>query len=257
LFIGKSGRSLGMMPFAGKPGELRPLAFAQAPDHVFHSFKSPGDLHRYLEEDFPQMEVMRRLPSESASAWCTGPGSAFPHARWCNRASVWIGDTGIALLGDALHSFPPDLGQGVNAGLTDVMRLLALWPDGETLKSSSLVRNCLDSFSDSQAAEAEAICRLLPIGFPYQYNLPNSLAKLVFYGDFMLRMLCWKGLPWLFSPPVVVQVTQAPPAKYTDILHRHRKNTQWLCLISAAILGSSAIVAMVLRNPSFSLRSRI
>ena len=30
---------------------------------------------------------------------------------------------GVILMGDALHSFPPDLGQGVNSGLEDVVEL--------------------------------------------------------------------------------------------------------------------------------------
>jgi 2-polyprenyl-6-methoxyphenol hydroxylase-like FAD-dependent oxidoreductase len=40
---------------------------------------------------------------------------------------------GILLLGDALHAFPPDLGQGVNSGLEDVVEL----------------NNCLDDSNDS------------------------------------------------------------------------------------------------------------
>ena len=32
-------------------------------------------------------------------------------------------DTGVVLLGDACHAFPPDAGQGVNAGFQDVIAL--------------------------------------------------------------------------------------------------------------------------------------
>ena len=39
----------------------------------------------------------------------------------------------LLLLGDALHAFPPDLGQGVNSGLEDVVEL----------------NNCLDDSNDS------------------------------------------------------------------------------------------------------------
>merc|ERR1719373_1257319 len=97
----------------------------------------------------------------------------------------------------------------------DVASLLEIWPQDAC--NPSLVQESLQLFSKCQSPEAEAICNLLPIGFPYQYNLPASFAKFKFYTEFLVRVLSWKLLPWFFYPPVVFQVTTAPPLKYTTI----------------------------------------
>lgn len=244
--LGKSGRSFALLPFAGKAGEPRPLSFAQAPEHIFHSFKYPADLFTYLDEDFPQIEARKRLLPGSASALCSSGGSVFPHARWCTRASAWIGSIGVALLGDSLHCFPPDLGQGVNAGLSDLTCLLSLWPSDTT--DRVLIQQCLKSYSELQAPEAEAICKLLPIGMPYQYNLPNSCAKYSFFANFLCRMLAWKLAPAIFDAPVVFQVTQAPPVKYTEIHRRHQRNTRMLLATFATCSSVSLAVLTFCRR---------
>lgn len=234
---------LSLLPFAGKAGESRPIAFSQPSSHPYHNFKSPEELYRYLDEEFPQMEARKRLSAASASAWCTGKGSTFPSARWCNKASTWIGGAGVALLGDSLHCFPPDLGQGVNAGMSDIMCLLDLWPEDTCSRDG--VKKCLQTFSDKQAPEAEAICKLLPIGMPYQYNLPHSFEKFSFFASFLIRMLAWKAAPSVFYPPVVFQVTQAPPVKYTEVLKNHHTNNFRLALsFVAATCGTVAVVSL-------------
>ncbi|CAK0800585.1 unnamed protein product [Prorocentrum cordatum] len=182
------------------------------------------------------MEARERLSPGSASAWCTGEGTTFPHARWCSRASAWVADCGVALLGDSLHCFPPDLGQGVNAGLSDVSSLLALWP--QDASSPESIQRALEAYHDQQAPEAEAICRLIPIGMPYQYNLPQSFAKFAFFGYLLTRVLANMLMPSFITPPVVFQVTTAPPLRYTHILECHRANTHRLLVVAAVTLSS-------------------
>lgn len=189
------------------------------------------------------MDAPHRLPPGSLSAWCNTAGTAFPHARWCTCASAWVYGAGVALLGDSLHCFPPDLGQGVNAGFCDVTCLLALWPTDST--NPAMMQKCLESYSQQQSPEAEAMCKLLPIGMPYQYALPRSFAKVAFFVGFLVRVLAWKSLPALFYPPVVFQVTQAPPVKYTEILERHHKNTRlFIASLAAASCGILAAVRL-------------
>ena len=58
----------------------------------------------------------------------------FPNPQCSNTMQFSLQkNKGILLLGDALHAFPPDLGQGVNSGLEDVVEL----------------NNCLDDSNDS------------------------------------------------------------------------------------------------------------
>jgi len=45
---------------------------------------------------------------------------------------------GVVLIGDALHSFPPDTGQGVNAAFCDVMALKASFEEAAQARSQSM-----------------------------------------------------------------------------------------------------------------------
>lgn len=47
------------------------------------------------------------------------PGT-FPAPQFVRTLATEVGGTGFAILGDAAHAFPPDLGQGVNSALEDV-----------------------------------------------------------------------------------------------------------------------------------------
>uniref|UniRef100_A0A7S1AC20 FAD-binding domain-containing protein n=1 Tax=Noctiluca scintillans TaxID=2966 RepID=A0A7S1AC20_NOCSC len=225
---GKSGQSVAMLPFSGARGEPRPLSFARTADSILHNLATPDAVYAYLDEEFPQLEARKRLSFAAASAWCSSPGSTFPRARWCNRASVVVSGVGAALLGDSLHSFPPDLGQGVNSGFTDVAALLECWPSDHA--DPAAVQRCFEAFNIRQAPEAEAICRLLPVGMPYQYNVGKTFAEYLFLAGLLGRMFIHKLCPLIFDPPVVTLVTQAPPLKYTECFARHRRNDQRIVL---------------------------
>ena len=53
----------------------------------------------------------------------------------------------------------------------------------------------LAAWGPERAREAEAVCRLLPIGFPYQYpGLPLSVQKVCFLAGFLTRFTLFKLL---------------------------------------------------------------
>jgi len=228
VIAGKSGQWIAMLPFSGARGEPRPLSFVRRADSILHNLAAPEAVYAYLDEEFPQLEARKRLSFDAASAWCSSPGTTFPRARWCNRASVFVSGVGAALLGDSLHSFPPDLGQGVNSGFTDVAALLECWPSDHA--DPAAVQRCFEAFNIRQAPEAEAICRLLPVGMPYQYNVGKTFSEYLFLAGLLGRMVIQKLCPLIFDPPVVFLVTQSPPLKYTECLARHRRNDQRIML---------------------------
>eukprot|EP00747_Dinoflagellata_sp_TGD_P029129 gnl/TRDRNA2_/TRDRNA2_133706_c2_seq1.p1 gnl/TRDRNA2_/TRDRNA2_133706_c2~~gnl/TRDRNA2_/TRDRNA2_133706_c2_seq1.p1 ORF type:complete len:249 (+),score=30.54 gnl/TRDRNA2_/TRDRNA2_133706_c2_seq1:3-749(+) len=238
VITGDKGQSFSMLPGVTKPGEPRPIMKARYPTDPLNNLKTPEQVYKLIQVDFPQLDV-DCFDRASVEGFCESRGSVFPEAKWARRACHVVETGGVMLLGDALHAFPPDLGQGVNAGFVDVQRLLALWPSD--IKSSSQVRECLEAFEASQLREAESICRLIPIGFPYQYRQPASCAKTIFMSGFLTRIICFKLLPSLFYPPVVFAVQDYPPKKYSDILREHHLNTRTL-----AILASAAVAGVVM-----------
>ena len=64
----------------------------------------------------------------------TEEGTSFPHCQYTNGvvSSSLDKKSAVVLIGDALHSYPPDIGQGVNSGLMDVVEL------GKALESVNL-----------------------------------------------------------------------------------------------------------------------
>jgi 2-polyprenyl-6-methoxyphenol hydroxylase-like FAD-dependent oxidoreductase len=74
-----------------------------------------------------------------ANKFISSPAGRFPAPQFVRRLSCVVRGTGFALLGDAAHAFPPDLGQGVNSALEDVSVLLdALRGQGTALNRSDL-----------------------------------------------------------------------------------------------------------------------
>ena len=49
-------------------------------------------------------------------ALLSAPAGIFPDPQYVRTLVSQAGGTGVALIGDAAHAFPPDLGQGLNAG---------------------------------------------------------------------------------------------------------------------------------------------
>ncbi len=74
----------------------------------------------------------------------------------------------MALVGDSLHAFPPDLGQGVNSGLKDVLMLgkhLSKAKPALAQQRGSLQAG-LKGYEDEATAEARALVRLMQLGGP-------------------------------------------------------------------------------------------
>lgn len=80
----------------------------------------------------------------------------------------------------------------------------------------------LAAWGPERTREAEAVCRLLPIGFPYQYpGLPLSVQKVLFLAGFLTRFTLFKllerlrnatgaGLHRPFRPPFCPQLVLLP-----------------------------------------------
>lgn len=65
------------------------------------------------------------LPNEEWERFIAAEGTRFPLCQYTNGVSISSVDkkSAVVLVGDALHSYPPDIGQGVNSGLADVVQL--------------------------------------------------------------------------------------------------------------------------------------
>ncbi|CAB9520873.1 FAD binding domain [Seminavis robusta] len=239
IIFGKTGSKLGMLPFGGEPGKPRPVSTVRQSDFSFFQLKSPEALYEELEAEFPQLDIRNRLSPEAAQAWVESDGSTFPRPRYAGRAGIAADGVVSFLVGDAMHCFPPDLGQGLNSGMVDVERVLDLMRDLRDAKDEAQKRSMVDALSQELVAEAQAVCQIVPIGMPYQYSFPFSLHKAWFFADFLSRMALHHLVPALISAPAIIEIQDDPPKKYTIIMQNHWNTSRRLAVLFG--VGSTLI----------------
>ncbi|GLI62621.1 hypothetical protein VaNZ11_005285 [Volvox africanus] len=169
----------------------------------------------------------------SAEATRTGVSEAAPSAPAVTSSPSAL-SCGVALLGDAVHCFPPDLGQGVNSTAMDVLALAKALDEA----SGDLAR-ALPLYEARQAPEAAALVDLTRFGSPYQYR-QDKFRGALWFANFLLRKLLSQLAPWVFSPQVVGLLTQTT-FSYTEIRKRAHETTRrmWaLAGVMAALLAT-------------------
>ena len=178
----------------------------------------PEDVDPGLKERFPWLED--HLEEKSAQR----------QRRW---TETHAGPAAV-LVGDALHAFPPDLGQGVNSALEDVMTLrdsLGRRGDGRTAEAAV-------HYEDVRAPEARALVETVRVAAPFQYS-QAPLRSQIWTMSFLARFLLHKALPGVFDLPLFLLVQQSE-LSYSEVLRRGRRgarrSTALLCLVAAGAL---------------------
>ncbi|GLC39051.1 hypothetical protein PLESTB_001287900 [Pleodorina starrii] len=211
---------------------------------------------------FPRPQYLRHftavLPSPTAAAGLgAAPAGAPAAATTASTATASTstatsgggggggGCCGVALVGDAVHCFPPDLGQGVNSAMADVMGLAeALDQAGGDLGTA------LPLYESRRAPEAAALVELMTFGAPYQYN-QDTLRRTLWALNVALRAALHKLAPWAFAPQTFVLVQKAE-VSYAQMLQRVHATTRriWaLAGVLVAALGAAVVKAAAGASP--------
>jgi 2-polyprenyl-6-methoxyphenol hydroxylase-like FAD-dependent oxidoreductase len=137
----------------------------------------------------------------------------------------------VLLAGDSVHSFPPDLGQGINSGLGDVAFLY--WALDKTNDDFDAAAKL---YGAETVKESRSLIEVQSYAYPYQYGhmpIKKSFAVL----NFGFRLLLSKLMPWVFSPPAFFMI-QDHTLKYSEIATRAKQTTRRIFLFSviAAVL---------------------
>ncbi|GIM05872.1 hypothetical protein Vretimale_10287, partial [Volvox reticuliferus] len=174
--------------------------------------------------------------SAAAKAAPTGPAEVAPSAPAANP-SITRG-CGVALLGDAVHCFPPDLGQGVNSAAMDALALAKALDE-----ASGDVARALPLYEARQAPEAAAIADIMRVGAPYQYR-QSKIGTLLWMANFLLRMRLSQLAPLVFSSQVAIILAQTT-LSYTEIWKRGLETTRRIWALAGAMV---VMVATFLLN---------
>ena len=235
---------LGMLPVAD-PLFPRTANVILPPEHPVWSLGSGDAVLGWLRATFPHLPIDEVISADEAAAFAEGAPGAFPAPCYSPRQQLLLPKAGVVLVGDAIHAFPPDIGQGVNSALSDVM-MLSEALDGAAGSGDdpmAKLREALPAYEAAAAPEAEAVARIAQIGFPYQYPITREkspLQKVGWFANFFLRtFVLSKLLPSLFSPAAIVLV-QRPQLSYAQVWRMAKQTTRRLQgLALVAVLGAA------------------
>jgi len=242
---------LGLLPVAD-PSFPRTANVILPPEHPVWGLESAEAVREWLGATFPTLPVDAVVDAEEAAAFVDGRPGVFPSPCYSPQQQLMLAEAGVVLVGDAIHAFPPDIGQGVNSALSDVMLLARALDAAKTAPSAAasaseeladgsearaLLARALPSYGAACAPEAEAVARIAQIGFPYQYPLTrekNPWQKPLWFANFFLRtFVLAKLLPFAFSPAAIVLV-QRPHLSYQAVWQLARATTRRLQAVAAA-----------------------
>jgi len=219
--------SLGLLPVKN-PDLPRNANIIRREEDPIWKLKTGQELLEFLTEIFPQIPIKEIISPEEAARFVNSKGGYFPKPQYC-LGSYFLPKNNykIALLGDAIHCFPPDIGQGVNSALEDIIVLK------EALDSSKDdLTAALPLYQSRRNPDTKALIALARFAYPYQYN-QDPIAKKLWSINFTIRLLLSKILPFLIAPPAFLMI-QNEQLSYKQILNKTAKTTVILSLILGA-----------------------
>ncbi len=168
----------------------RSINLIRLSDHNVWKITKGSDLLDYLEQSIPQLNVRSLISEEEAEEFANMRPGRFPVPQYCKRVYERLGNTKeplhCVLIGDSAHSFPPDLGLGVNTALEDLFVL------DKTLESNpDDLAVALSTYEKEKVPENAALVRLVQTVHPYQYNQVPWRLKLWMIG-FVAREILHK-----------------------------------------------------------------
>ena len=216
--------SLGLLPLKNTdlPRTANIIAF---PEHQIWQLKTPEAVEHFLKQAFPQLPLEQIIAPEEIARFVSSDGGTFPIAQYCSKLyRIWRQPqdnqgTAVILLGDAVHCFPPDIGQGVNSALEDVYLFHETLGQTEDNLSQALPR-----YQNLRQPDIKALIRLVQISYPWQYN-QAPLQKRLWSLNFFLRFLLNRVFPFLFNPHSFLLI-QNHELSYSEILNKSNRTTQ-------------------------------
>ena len=249
--------SLGLLPMKDNTA-VRPTNIVTRPDHEIWTYRDGESVRQFFEKAYPRMPFHKDgglISDEEWDRFAKAEGTRFPQCQYspgmatCNDE----GTCGVALVGDAIHAFPPDIGQGVNAGLADVAALdRALrgldTVTGKEIKSRNSeeapsFKSNLERYQKQHEPEIAALIRLARFGAPYQYKQPHRIDRLrlkLWTANVVLRLLLNK-VTFGLVPPQCIILSQKSDLTFRQVMRR----SDWTVLtLKAVLLGLVGRVLM-------------
>ncbi|QSJ15912.1 FAD-dependent monooxygenase [Nostoc sp. UHCC 0702] len=238
----KRSVSLGILPIKN-PEEPRTANIITRPNNAIWELKNSAEVYNFFEKAFPQLPINQILSPEEVERFALSEGGYFPIPQYCSGLQFLLtpvdttSTAGVVLLGDAIHCFPPDLGQGVNSALEDVCVL-----NQALSESDDDLDRALPLYESLRLADTEALVRLVQIGYPWQYNQAPLRSKL-WNINFLIRLLLSRLLPFIFSPPAFFLI-QNSQLSYKEIWVMVQRTTKSLYVLGFIVICGFLVLTL-------------
>eukprot|EP00545_Synedropsis_sp_CCMP1620_P013649 CAMPEP_0119028420 /NCGR_PEP_ID=MMETSP1176-20130426/38846_1 /TAXON_ID=265551 /ORGANISM="Synedropsis recta cf, Strain CCMP1620" /LENGTH=592 /DNA_ID=CAMNT_0006984545 /DNA_START=49 /DNA_END=1827 /DNA_ORIENTATION=+ len=254
--------SLGLLPVKDT-NFVRPTNVITRPNHDVWKLQQEGgtgaDVKAWFQKAFPRLDFDSMIQDAEWQRFASAQGTTFPKCQYCTGMQVTSpnnGNTGVVLVGDAIHAFPPDIGQGINAGLADVEALdralkgkdIVTGNDSSSAPPATLAE-ALETYERVRAPEVKSLIRLARFGSPYQYRQPeyrDRVGRTLWTMNVALRMLLNK-LSMGLIPQAAILSAMDKSVTYRKLMRRSDITTVALYSVAALVLrqigGINAVVA--------------
>lgn len=221
-------------------GIVRTAVIIQKENHKLWSVRDVEECYKLFEENHPQLQVRNLIPREEMERFVAAKVSSFQPIR---RSTSLVGhfknaSGGVVLLGDAAHSFPPDLGQGLNSALEDV------WLLGNVIDkvgTDASPKQVIDEYEKVRDEDTWALMYLMVHGAPYQYR--QSKWHIAHSLNFLLREKLSSLAPALFHRQITPLVFEGHG--YSDVRRMADKTTRNI-FVATVVAASLPVIAHLL-----------
>lgn len=257
---------LGMHPIRD-PAAPRTANLITLPDHPIWEVSDKEGMATVLREGFPQIDLPGLMGDEQLESFAASRGGQFPSPQYSTGMTFTMkaaggpleeapagpegasgirtsagagaggqgkGTLGVVLIGDSLHCFPPDIAQGVNSALEDVLELDKALEDCE----DDLGR-ALPVLEERRMPDVVALVKLAQVLYPVQYR---QYPLLTHWWNFktMIHLALHKASFGLLlpQPAFFTLLLNSKVEKYREVWRQH--------VIAQARLKTMGVLAVLL-----------
>ena len=209
--------SLVLLPMRSSSA-MRSCVICTLPNHDLWKITSGPDMKAWFQRAFPRFSFDDSIVTDSEwKRFAQAQGSRFPPCQLISGLAISSSEGyGVVLVGDAIHAFPPDLGQGVNSALGDVAVL------DDCMSRGCGLGDALAEYEAVRLPESRALIRLARHGAPYQYrqaSLELRCRRFLWSCNILIRLFLHKVSKGCIAKPAILQMMD-PNVPFAVIMRR-------------------------------------